>query len=50
MRTRWGHATQISVDPVDDCTFWVTDQDIKTNGSFNCSTGISSFELPGSTP
>ena len=45
--TRWGDYSQISVDPVDDCTFWATNEYIKANGSFNWNTWISSFKLPG---
>ena len=45
--TRWGDYSQVSVDPVDDCTFWATNEYIKTNGSFNWNTWISSFKLPG---
>ena len=45
--TRWGDYAQISVDPVDDCTFWATNEYIKTTGSFNWNTWISSFKLPG---
>ena len=45
--TRWGDYSQISVDPVDDCTFWATNEYIKANGSFNWDTWISSFKLPG---
>ncbi len=45
--TRWGDYSQISVDPVDDCTFWATNEYIKTTGSFNWNTWISSFKMPG---
>lgn len=44
---RWGDYTSISVDPVDDCTFWYTNQYLATNGSFNWHTRIGSFKLPG---
>jgi hypothetical protein len=43
---RWGDYETISVDPVDDCTFWLTNEYIKTNGSFNWSTRITSFKFP----
>lgn len=45
--TRWGDYSQISVDPVDDCTFWATNEYIKTTGSFNWNTWITSFKMPG---
>jgi hypothetical protein len=44
---RWGDYATISVDPADDCTFWYTNEYIKTTGSFNWSTRITSFKFPG---
>lgn len=44
---RWGDYSSMSVDPVDDCTFWYTNQYLATNGSFNWQTRIGSFKLPG---
>jgi hypothetical protein len=43
---RWGDYTSLSVDPVDDCTFWYTNQYIPSDGSFNWSTRIASFKFP----
>jgi len=43
---RWGDYTSISVDPVDDCTFWYTNQYLKSSGTFNWSTRIASFKFP----
>jgi hypothetical protein len=45
--SRWGDYSSMTVDPVDDCTFWYTQEYIKTTGSFNWSTRISSFKFPG---
>ena len=45
--SRWGDYSAMTVDPVDDCTFWYTTEYLKTNGSFNWSTRIGSFKLPG---
>ena len=45
--SRWGDYSAMTVDPVDDCTFWYTQEYIKTTGSFNWSTRISSFKFPG---
>jgi len=42
---RWGDYTHMSVDPVDDCTFWYTGQYLKANGTFNWSTRIVSFKI-----
>lgn len=44
--SRWGDYSQMSVDPVDDCTFWFTSEYIPSNGSFNWSTRIVSFRFP----
>ena len=32
---RWGDYNAMTVDPVDDCTFWYTTEYLKANGSFN---------------
>jgi hypothetical protein len=45
--SRWGDYSAMSVDPVDDCTFWYTTEYLKATGSFNWSTWITSFKLPG---
>ena len=45
--SRWGDYTHMSIDPVDDCTFWYTGQYLKANGTFNWSTRIASFKLQG---
>jgi hypothetical protein len=45
--SRWGDYSAISVDPVDDCTFYYTNEYLKTNGTFNWSTRIISFKFPG---
>jgi hypothetical protein len=44
---RWGDYSAMTVDPVDDCTFWYTTEYLKTSGSFNWSTRIASFKFPG---
>ena len=43
--TRWGDYSSMSVDPVDDCTFYYTNQYIPANGTFNWRTRIASFKL-----
>ncbi|MES2069279.1 MAG: hypothetical protein V4488_02950 [Pseudomonadota bacterium] len=45
--SRWGDYTHMSVDPIDDCTFWYTGQYLKQNGTFNWSTRIASFKISG---
>src|SRR6267154_2610647 len=52
--SRWGDYSDMSVDPVDDCTFWYTNEYLTTNGSFNWKTRIGSFKFtscgrPGSS-
>jgi hypothetical protein len=47
--SRWGDYTSMSVDPVDDCTFWYTNEYLKTSGNFNWSTRIANFKFPGCT-
>jgi hypothetical protein len=49
--SRWGDYSAMQVDPVDDCTFWYTQEYMKTTGSFNWNTRIASFKFPncGST-
>ena len=50
--SRWGDYSAMTVDPVDDCTFWFTTEYLKTTGSFNWSTRIASYKFPtcGSAP
>jgi len=45
--SRWGDYSSISVDPVDDCTFWYTTEYLKANGTFNWSTRIANFKFAG---
>ena len=44
---RWGDYSALTVDPSDDCTFWYTNEYLKSSGTFNWSTQIASFKLPG---
>ena len=44
---RWGDYSAMSVDPVDDCTFWYTTEFMETFGVFDWSTRIVAFRLPG---
>ena len=43
---RWGDYTAMTVDPVDDCTFWYTNQYLTVNGGPNWHTRIASFSFP----
>ena len=44
---RWGDYSAMTVDPVDDCTFWYTNEYQKVDGTFNWSTQIASFKVAG---
>lgn len=43
--SRWGDYSEMTVDPVDDCTFWYVNQYQATTGAFNWSTRIGSFKF-----
>jgi hypothetical protein len=43
---RWGDYSAMSIDPVDDCTFWYTTEYLKATGAFNWSTRLASFRFP----
>ncbi|MCK9193307.1 MAG: hypothetical protein M0P19_05465 [Nevskia sp.] len=43
---RWGDYSTLTVDPIDDCTFWYTQEYGSSNGSFNWKTRIASFRFP----
>lgn len=45
--SRWGDYSAMTVDPVDDCTFWYTSEFLPNTGSWNWSTWITSFKFPG---
>jgi hypothetical protein len=49
---RWGDYSTLVVDPVDDCTFWYTQEYYAVTSPFGWQTRIGSFALPGcsSTP
>jgi IPT/TIG domain len=44
---RWGDYSSMSIDPVDDCTFWFTTEYLKSSGSFNWSTNIARIKFDG---
>jgi hypothetical protein len=43
---RWGDYTSLSVDPVDDCTFWYTNEYLPSSGAGNWKTHIVAFTYP----
>jgi hypothetical protein len=44
--SRWGDYSSMSIDPVDDCTFWYTQEYLQNDGTFNWSTRVSSASFP----
>jgi hypothetical protein len=52
--SRWGDYTDMTVDPVDDCTFWYVNEYYLTSGTVADGrpwhTRIASFKLPGCVP
>jgi hypothetical protein len=44
---RWGDYSAMTVDPVDDCTFWYTNEYLLSSGTFNWHTHIASFSVAG---
>jgi hypothetical protein len=46
---RWGDYSAMSVDPVDDCTFWYTQEYLQTTGMAPWQTRIASFRFPNCT-
>lgn len=44
---RWGDYTSMQIDPVDDCTFWYTNQYYDRTAFFDWDSAVGSFKLPG---
>ena len=47
---RWGDYSALVVDPVDDCTFWYTQEYYASTSEAGWRTRIGSFSLPGCAP
>jgi hypothetical protein len=53
VNSRWGDYTDLTVDPVDDCTFWYVNEYYTVEGAASAPLGngwqtrIASFKLPG---
>jgi hypothetical protein len=45
-QNRWGDYSAMTIDPVDDCTFWYTQEYIQSTGSFNWNTRIANLSFP----
>jgi uncharacterized membrane protein len=46
---RWGDYSGMVVDPIDDCTFWYTQEYLETTSSANWKTRVGSFKFPTCT-
>jgi hypothetical protein len=46
---RWGDYSAMTLDPVNQCTFFYTNEYLQTNGAFNWSTRIASYRFPSCT-
>jgi len=46
---RWGDYSSMTLDPVDQCTFYYTNEYLKTTGAFNWSTRVASYRFPSCT-
>jgi hypothetical protein len=47
---RWGDYSMLAVDPVDDCTFWYTNEYYASTSAANWQTRIGAFRFPSCTP
>jgi hypothetical protein len=43
---RWGDYTSMTVDPIDQCTFYYTNEYLPNNGAFNWATKVASYRFP----
>jgi len=46
---RWGDYSSMTLDPVDQCTFYYTSEYLKADGIFNWSTRIAPYKFPSCT-
>ncbi len=44
---RWADYASASMDPVDQCTFWIANEYVETTGNFNWNTRVCAFRIPG---
>jgi len=48
--SRWGDYSAMTLDPIDQCTFWFTGEYYQTNSSWNWATRVASYKFPSCTP
>jgi hypothetical protein len=46
---RWGDYSAMTLDPIDQCTFWYTNEYLASNGEDNWATKIASYKFPSCT-
>ena len=46
LRDRWGDYSAMTIDPIDQCTFYYTNEYLKTNVAFNCLRGSPATSSP----
>ena len=46
---RWGDYASVSVDPVDQCTFWMTHEYVESTGDFDWDTRVCTFQFDACT-
>jgi len=44
---RWGDYDSMTLDPVDDCTFWYTNEYLTNSGNYNWKTRIATIKFSG---
>jgi len=47
---RWGDYSAMTLDPVDQCTFFYTNEYLPTNGEFNWATKVSTYKFAACVP
>lgn len=47
---RWGDYSSLSIDPTDDCTFWLTHQYYESTSAFNWKTRVGTFRFESCQP
>ena len=43
---RWGDYSAMTVDPIDQCTFYYTNEYLPNDGAFNWATKVASYRFP----
>jgi hypothetical protein len=46
---RWGDYSAMTLDPIDQCTFWYTNEYLQSDGAYNWATRIATYRFPSCT-